>query len=212
MAQVRYHEQTRPFYMDGIRYRVAPTGDPREVEIFVLDTHVMLSDSLDPRRRARPTTAREIDSGRDRHAAAAGPCRRTTTNGGMAEWLEQSLASSPARWKIVMGHHPIWSSAGSKFQQARMLRRLILPALCRHADMYLAGHEHTLELHTDACKGVPEAQGRPPLPAARLRRRRQAAAAQHALRAPPARRQPGADERLDAGPRLGLCACDTRCR
>ena len=43
MAQVRYHEQTRPFYMDGIRYRVAPTGDPREVEIFVLDTHVMLS-------------------------------------------------------------------------------------------------------------------------------------------------------------------------
>jgi tartrate-resistant acid phosphatase type 5 len=44
MAQVKYLTETRPFYMDGIRYRVAPTGDPREVEIFVLDTHVMLSD------------------------------------------------------------------------------------------------------------------------------------------------------------------------
>ncbi len=43
MAQVKYAEETRPFYMDGIRYRVAPTGDPRELEIFVLDTHVLLS-------------------------------------------------------------------------------------------------------------------------------------------------------------------------
>jgi 3',5'-cyclic AMP phosphodiesterase CpdA len=84
----------------------------------------------------------------------------------MADWLEKSLAESPARWKIVIGHHPIWSSAGSKFHQARMMRRLVLPALCRHADMYLAGHEHTLELYTDACKDVPEAQGRPPLPQA----------------------------------------------
>ncbi len=43
MAQVRFHETTRPFYMDGIRYRVAPTGDARELEVFVLDTHVLLS-------------------------------------------------------------------------------------------------------------------------------------------------------------------------
>jgi hypothetical protein len=81
----------------------------------------------------------------------------------MVDWLERSLAESPARWKVVIGHHPLWSSAGSKFQQARALRGLILPALCRHADLYLAGHEHTLELHTDACKDIPEARERPPL-------------------------------------------------
>jgi len=45
-----------------------------------------------------------------------------------------------------------------------VLRRLILPSLCRHADLYLAGHEHTLEVYTDACRDVPEARGRPPLP------------------------------------------------
>lgn len=161
MAQVRYHETTRPFYMDGIRYRVAPTGDPREVEVFVLDTHVLLSG----------VTVLEdelADDGSELHTEEVDPpttwsLPQTDAERGMVEWLEKSLAQSPARWKIVIGHHPIWSSAGSKFQQARALRALILPALCRNADLYLAGHEHTLEIHTDACKDVPEAQGRPPL-------------------------------------------------
>ncbi len=162
MAQVTYAEETRPFYMEGIRYRAAPTGDPRELEIFVLDTHVLLSG----------VTVLEdelADDGSELHTEEieAPPTWSRPSNElerGMADWLEKSLAESPARWKIVMGHHPIWSSAGSKFQQARALRELILPALCRHADLYLAGHEHTLELHTDACKDVPEAQGLPPLP------------------------------------------------
>jgi len=162
MAQVRFHESTRPFYMDGIRYKVAPTGDPRDLEVFVLDTHVMLSamtildDEL-------ADDGSEADSKQiDDTDAWAVP--RTEDEIRMAAWLEESLAASKARWKIVIGHHPIWSSAGSKFQQARMMRRLILPSLCRHADLYLAGHEHTLEVHTDSCKEVPEAQGRPPLP------------------------------------------------
>jgi hypothetical protein len=161
MAQVRYLETTRPFYMQGLRYRVAPTGDPREVEIFAIDTHVMLSDHsiLDD---ALDDDGREIDSGKiDDTQPWALP--RDAGEWGQAEWLEEALASSPARWKIVIGHHPIWSAAGSKYRQAAMMRRLILPALCRHADLYLAGHEHTLEVYTDACKDVPEARGRPPL-------------------------------------------------
>jgi hypothetical protein len=161
MAQVRFHEKTRPFYMNGIRYKVAPTGDPRDVEVFVLDTHVLLSG----------VTVLEdelADDGSELHTEEFDPpspwsLPQTDEERGMVEWLEQSLAQSPARWKIVIGHHPIWSSAGSKFQQARALRGLILPALCRYADLYLAGHEHTLEVHTDACKEVPEARGRPPL-------------------------------------------------
>jgi hypothetical protein len=161
MAQVRYMAETPPLYMDGIRYRAAPTGDAREVEIFVLDTHVLLSawsildDALDDE-------GREVDSGKI-DVAEAWALPQTEDEWRMADWLEESLAASPARWKIVMGHHPLWSSAGSKFQQARMMRRLILPALCRHADLYLAGHEHTLELYADACKDVPGARDRPPL-------------------------------------------------
>ena len=162
MAQVRFHETTPPFYMDGIRYRFAPTGDPRDLEIFVLDTHVLLSG----------VTVLEdelADDGSELHTDEVDPpspwsLPQTDAERDMVAWLERSLAASPARWRIVIGHHPIWSSAGSKFQQARALRALILPALCRHADLYLAGHEHTLELHTDTCKKVPQARDRPPLP------------------------------------------------
>jgi hypothetical protein len=161
MAQVHYLEETRPFYMEGIRYRIAPTGDPNEVEIFVLDTHVLLSG----------VTVLEdelADDGSELHTEEVDPppawsLPQNDVERGMVDWLEKSLAESPARWKIVMGHHPIWSSAGSKFQQARALRTLILPAMCRYADFYFAGHEHTLELHTDACKDASDASGRPPL-------------------------------------------------
>jgi tartrate-resistant acid phosphatase type 5 len=186
MAQVRYHETTRPFYMDGIRYRVAPTGEARELEIFVIDTHVLLSGV--------PVLEDELaDDGSELHTEEVDPpspwsLPANDLERGMVDWLERGLAESPARWKIVMGHHPIWSSAGSKFQQARALRALILPALCRHADLYLAGHEHTLELHTDACTAVPGAGDRPPLPelvsgAAGKQRPINSAFASHQLRA-----------------------------
>jgi 3',5'-cyclic AMP phosphodiesterase CpdA len=161
MAQVRYHEQNRPFYMDGIRYRVAPTGDPRDLEVFVIDTHVMLSGVTVLEDELAPDGSELHTDEVDPPSPWAMP--QTDAERGMADWLEQSLAESPARWKIVIGHHPLWSSAGSKFQQARALRELILPALCRHADLYLAGHEHTLEAQTDDCRAVPEAAGRPPL-------------------------------------------------
>lgn len=72
----------------------------------------------------------------------------------MAAWLEEALASSTAAWKIVVAHHPFWASAGSKFEQGRALRNLILPAVCQYADIYVAGHEHTLEVHTDDCSAA----------------------------------------------------------
>ncbi|MCF6251768.1 MAG: metallophosphoesterase [Methylococcaceae bacterium] len=66
-------------------------------------------------------------------------------------WLKNALNQSQARWKIVMGHHPLWSSGGRKFEQAKALRKLLLPILCNNADLYLAGHEHSLEVHLDQC-------------------------------------------------------------
>ncbi len=69
-------------------------------------------------------------------------------------WLDDALRKSTAKWKFVIGHHPIWSSSGSKFEQARALRKLILPSMCRYADAYFVGHEHTLELHTDNCEAA----------------------------------------------------------
>jgi len=154
LSEVRYLETTHPFYMDGIIYRVKPRSD---VEIFVLDTEVLLASET-------VYEAELADDGSElpgRVVEEPEPWTRPQTERerNMVSWLEDALKSSNARWKIVMGHHPLWSSAGSKFEQARVLRRLILPTLCKYSDMYLAGHEHTLELHTDSCaKAVPGAE------------------------------------------------------
>ncbi|HKU16454.1 MAG TPA: metallophosphoesterase [Steroidobacteraceae bacterium] len=149
MAQVRFLENTPPFFMNGLFYRVVPAAARGEVEIFALDTHVMLAGTT-VRKAILAEDASEVATDRlervESWAAPQGEAERS-----MLHWLETSLANSTARWKIVIGHHPLWSTAGSKFQQAKSLRRLILPTLCRYADMYVAGHEHTLEVHTDNC-------------------------------------------------------------
>jgi hypothetical protein len=149
MAQVRFLETTPPFFMNGLFYRVVPAAAHGEVEIFALDTEVLLSTTT-VHEAILAEDASEVATQEIEHlepwAAPQNDAERA-----MVSWLETSLAHSRARWKIVIAHHPLWSTAGSKFQQAKSLRRLILPALCRYADLYLAGHEHTLEVHTDDC-------------------------------------------------------------
>ena len=163
MAQVDYLGRTPPFYIDGITYRVKPAAARGEVELFVIDTTVMLAGQIvyedalaDDASELRPTRREDPDPW-------VKP--KTRVERDMAAWLERSLAESDARWKIVIGHHPLWSSAGSKYEQARVLRGLILPALCRYADAYLAGHDHTLELHFDDCSRALRGKEVPPLPA-----------------------------------------------
>ncbi|TDJ07152.1 MAG: hypothetical protein E2O68_04020 [Deltaproteobacteria bacterium] len=66
-------------------------------------------------------------------------------------WLKKSLEDSKAKWKIVYGHHTLWSVGGTKHYQAMALRNAILKRLCQYADMYIAGHEHDLEFHMEPC-------------------------------------------------------------
>lgn len=60
-----------------------------------------------------------------------------------AMWLDGELARSQARWKIVYGHHPIYS-AGQHGDTKQLIERL-LPLLKDRADIYLAGHDHDLQ-------------------------------------------------------------------
>lgn len=159
-AQLAFLESTPPFYMDGYFYRVTPPGLEGEVELFVIDTELLLAQV------AVPETEVDWDGSEivlpEYDDLSPGVAQQSDAERGMAAWLEQALAGSKARWKIVVGHHPLWSTAGSKFAQARALRALILPTLCRHADLYLAGHEHTLEAHLDDCsRALPGAHAKP---------------------------------------------------
>ena len=57
------------------------------------------------------------------------------------EWLRDALANSKARWKIVYGHHPLYST-GAKHGSDKRLRRMVEPLLTGQAQVALAGHDH----------------------------------------------------------------------
>ena len=59
-------------------------------------------------------------------------------------WLDGALAASSAPWKVVYGHHPVYST-GLDGNTPEIVEK-VLPLLKRHGvDVYLAGHEHDLE-------------------------------------------------------------------
>lgn len=59
-------------------------------------------------------------------------------------WLKAALASSKAPWKIVIGHHPIYS--GGEHGDTPELIETILPLLHEHkVQAYFNGHDHDLQ-------------------------------------------------------------------
>jgi tartrate-resistant acid phosphatase type 5 len=159
LAQVQYLQRHPRFRMPGLFYRAVPPGLEGEVELFVIDTELLLA-STTVRKDALDAQGNELDTGEmevwDEHIRP-----RTAEERAMADWLARSLAASSARWKLVFGHHALWSGGGSKYEKARALRRLLLPALCRHADAYFAGDDHMLEVYTDDCRKVSGARPAP---------------------------------------------------
>ena len=149
-AQIEYLEKAPGFYMDGPIYSVKPPSANGEVELFIIDTSMILTNS-DVREDTLRDDGSEGTLGEiEPPDYQVGPM--TEAEKQQPEWLENSLKNSDAKWKLVIAHHPLWSSSGSKFEQARVLREKLMPALCKYADAYIVGHEHTLEIHTDSCE------------------------------------------------------------
>ena len=60
------------------------------------------------------------------------------------KWLREGLANSKANWKIVYGHHPIFSY-GAHGDTPYLVTDL-LPVVENQADFYLCGHDHDLQV------------------------------------------------------------------
>jgi len=58
-------------------------------------------------------------------------------------WLRDELKNSRARWKIVYGHHPVYSAGQHEDNNAKIDH--LLPVLKDQADIYLAGHDHDMQ-------------------------------------------------------------------
>lgn len=83
------------------------------------------------------------------HNAQYGPNVRTQDTVAQKQWLDGVLSnpSKNIRWKIVVGHHPMYTG-GSRTENydTKAIFASLKPVLDKHAvDVYLSGHEHSLQ-------------------------------------------------------------------
>lgn len=164
--------KTQPnFYMAERGYYSYKKGSPgNDVEFFVLDTNMLLSGQHYYEVPLLPDGSEQgLASALASGAASVEDIEKheEPVNGEdhkQLAWLAEGLKNSTAKWKIVYGHHILWSIGGTKYDEGHVLRRLILPELCQYADAYIAGHEHDLELLTDDCSRVLPGNSKPKLP------------------------------------------------
>jgi acid phosphatase len=68
---------------------------------------------------------------------------------GQLQWLDSVLSNSNAHWKIVIGHHPIYSSV-EKHGNTKELIDQVLPLLEKYkVQAYFCGHEHFMQYLVD---------------------------------------------------------------
>ena len=60
-------------------------------------------------------------------------------------WLEKELSEPGIAWRIVCGHHPIWS--GGDHGDTEEIKEFVLPILQKHkVQLYACGHDHHAEV------------------------------------------------------------------
>jgi tartrate-resistant acid phosphatase type 5 len=86
--------------------------------------------------------------------------------------LAEAFASSKARWRIVVGHHPVLSSGWHGYFPRDEVKRMrdAIPALrAVKADLFIAGHDHHVELLRGRMRHLISGAGSSPIPPVKLR-------------------------------------------
>ena len=128
-AQVDYTAASPRWNMPARYFRQSiRSSDGQSVDLFVLDTSPMV---------------KRYDSGREHDALRLNVESQDVP--AQLRWLDAALAASRAEWKIVAGHHPVFSG-GSGHGSTPELIADVKPLLERHGvQAYLAGHDHDLQ-------------------------------------------------------------------
>lgn len=126
-AQIDYSRQSRRWTMPA-RYYVlqgAALGTP-DADLFMIDTSPLIAGY-----------PREPAATAEHHVHDQDPATQYS-------WLDKALAQSAAPWKIVFGHHPVFS--GGEHGDSDDLIRNLLPILKRHGvRTYICGHDHDMQ-------------------------------------------------------------------
>jgi tartrate-resistant acid phosphatase type 5 len=119
--------QTHPRWNMPDRYyaKVLPIGSLTTAEFFFIDTSPMIEEYKKDAKMAPHIATQDVDA--------------------QLKWLDKALAASRAGWKIVVGHHPIYSAGFGHGDQQEMIN-LVLPILEKNkVHAYFCGHDHDLQ-------------------------------------------------------------------
>lgn len=62
------------------------------------------------------------------------------------KWIEQTLAASTEKWKIVVGHHPVYAYTPKAESERNDMRNRLEPILDKYkVDIYFCGHIHNFQ-------------------------------------------------------------------
>lgn len=121
-AQIAYSGVSGRWTMPSRYYKRTKTlGNGKIVDFFFLDTNELTKDDSE---------LVEFVRGRD--------------TDDQLKWLRKSLSGSDADWKIVIGHHPVFS--GGPHEHYPVFEKRIQPLLERYGvEAYINGHDHNLQ-------------------------------------------------------------------
>jgi tartrate-resistant acid phosphatase type 5 len=129
-AQIEYTSLSTRWRMPNSYYTfMRPLDDSTTVQFFCIDTYPLSKEKLGD-------------------TATLSGYSRT-----QLRWLERELTNSSARWKIVVGHHTVYSGADYHGDDPNLASALEPLFVTYGVDIYLCGHDHHQEILQPA-KGV----------------------------------------------------------
>lgn len=61
-------------------------------------------------------------------------------------WIDKELKNSDAKWKIVMGHHPVFADTDKSIAERQDMQKYLKPLLDKYkVDIYICGHIHNFQ-------------------------------------------------------------------
>lgn len=126
-AQLDYSHLSKRWQLPARYYSVTETlPDGGKADFFYLDTSPFITAYIGTKTNI---------SGQDINAQMA--------------WLDNALAASTAPWKIVIGHHPIYTAlAGQDHDQPDLIAHIDPILRAHNVPIYINGHDHTQQSTT----------------------------------------------------------------